>query len=109
MSDKAYKGDDLDIYIPQVKDATGALVDLTGATLYCNVRIGTGSTVAANSTTVDALAGTARARFVSATTAAWTDGESGTYDARIVTAAGLRLTVGSGSFLVVAAVTPTPA
>jgi len=108
MADKAYQGDDLDIYFPQVKDATGALVDLTGATLYCDVKIGAGAVQAASSTTLDVGAGTGRARFLSALTAAWAAGSWGTYDGRVKTAGGLVLTVGSGTFLVAAPVTPTP-
>jgi hypothetical protein len=108
MSDKVFQGDDLDIFFPQVRDATGALVNLTGATLYCDVRIGTGAVQAASATVVDTGEGTARARFSSAVTAAWTAGAWGTYDGRLRTSGGLVLTIGSGSFLVTAPVTPTP-
>lgn len=113
MSGRHRAGDDLDIFVPQVKDVLGRLVDLTGATLFCDVQhdgVTPGSyvKVAAAATVVDALTGTARARFSAAQTILWPPNTDATYDGRVRLANGQLGTVVEGSFIILAPITPQP-
>ena len=101
-------GDDLDIFIPTIKDALGQLVPLTGATLYADVLLSTGAKVAAAGTWLDTGAGTGRARFSAAQTLTWPTNTDATYDARIKKQDGSIGTVAEGGFIILAPITPQP-
>ena len=105
----AYQGTDLIIYVPKVRDATGAAVDLTGASLACSVLLTDGTRVNASATSVDAATGTAQAQFSRTLTALWPAASGSVkYDCVITLANGLRHVVGTGQFRVLDPVTPTP-
>jgi hypothetical protein len=85
------------------------VVDITGAVLSCDAKITGGTPIAAATYFIDdGPGGLARARFTSAQTAGLTAGKRYNYDGRLVMLDGRRLTIGSGSFMAVAAATPTP-
>ena len=109
MSDQLYLGDDFDIEFPAVHDASGNVVPLTGATVYCDARTGSGPPVSADAYYIDdAPGGLCRARFSSATTATFTPGTVYNYDGRVKLEDGTLHTIGWGSFRTIAPVTPTP-
>ena len=105
-----YIGDDFDIAFTALL-VDGSVLDLTGATLYCDVQpaAGGGTKIAAAAFVIDApAAGRARARFSSVQSAAFTAGAYYDYDGRVTLANGERHTIGSGQFMAKSAVTPTP-
>ena len=108
MAGTVRAGDDLDIFLPTVKDALGRLVSLAGATLHASVQLASGAKVSASNTWVDAATGTGRARWNRAATILWVANTDVTYDLRVVLADGTLGTVAEGSFIVKAPITPQP-
>ena len=106
---KVRAGDDVIIFVPVIKDATGERVPLTGATLFCDVELEDGSKVAAPTTTLNTSTGTGQAKFTAAQTILWPPNTDATYDARVRLASGQVATVMEGGFLIVAPITPQPA
>lgn len=96
---RCYQGCDFPIFFPKAKDATGAAIDLTGATLVCYALIGS-TPVAATSTSIDATAGTSQAIFPAALTAGWTAGTTVQYDGIITLENGHKHVIGTGYFTV---------
>lgn len=101
-------GDDLDIFLPTVKDALGRLVPLTGATMTCTVELSTGAKVNATGCWLDAATGTGRARFSAAQTLTWPPNTDATYDARVRLQDGQIATVMEGNFIIMAPIAPAP-
>lgn len=109
MADQCMLGDDYPIYFPAARDARGAIVDLSGATLYCTAKTDGATGVDAALTFIDdASGGLARARFTSAQTAQFTSGATYVFDGRVKLQSGLIYTIGRGTFVAKTAKTPTP-
>lgn len=110
MANIVYQGDDLDISC-EAQDASGNPDDLTGASLFCDAvlaySVGSSKVAALGQMVDDGPKGLARVRFTGVQTAALPAGEY-TYDVRAQLTSGLLRTIGVGSFIVAAAVTPTP-
>lgn len=104
---KVYQGDDTDIDFPVARYVDGSPIDLTGATLYCEVQFGTDTPIVAGATFINAD-GTSRARFSSSQTALWVKDKQGKFDGRVKLANGLKHTVGTGEFWVKDPITTVP-
>lgn len=111
MADIVYLGDDVDIHFSAL-DTQGQPIDITGATLLCDVKTGTDAPIACARFFVDdGPNGVCRARFSGAQTATFKPGATYSYDGRVLVqdAGGTQLhTIGSGSFRAAGTVTPTP-
>lgn len=105
-----YRGDDIDLH-GEARDVNGEPVPLTGAQLFCTLRLrgGEASRAADSHTIVDPAAGTYRLRFTSASTAAMAAGWwVGDVRARLF--GGELVTIGEvRPFELADAKTPTPA
>jgi hypothetical protein len=103
-----YIGDDIDVELPQVVDATRTVVDLTSATITASAKGPGGVVIASDQFFLDdPTNGICRVRWKSVTTAGFAPG-SYSYDVVARLADGSTHTIGWGDFTAVVRITPTP-
>jgi hypothetical protein len=102
MNDTVFRGVSLPIFFPPAKDVTGAVIDLTGATIACAAQLATGGAeVAAQVASVTSGPdGLAQGEFSAAQTAAFTLGANYRYDGIATLPSGEVVALGRGAFLV---------